>query len=152
MLGGLKDREVLPILPDPILGGLKERELPPKLLLPKLGLPLKLLDPCNEPLLVIGEPLLKLRVIPGVELLGNTRAESILENDPEGAWRIALLMLFRIATSLLFEARVGRFVIERVASKLGFIALLPVLLRAAERTLAPRSFDLVATDEGEGSR
>lgn len=61
-------------------------------------------------------------------------------------------MLFRMAASLLFEARLGRLFIERTVSKFGFIVLLPALLSAAERTLAPTSVELRVTDEGEGRR
>lgn len=76
------------MLLEPMLCGLKERDPLLQLLLPmlpKLGLLLKLRDPCIALLLFSPELLFKLRVNPDVEPLGNTRVESILENVPEGA-------------------------------------------------------------------
>jgi hypothetical protein len=87
------------LLLDPMPGVLKEREPLLQLLLARFELPLKPLDPSKPLLVLIPELLLKLRVIPDIEPLGNTRAESILENEPEGAWRMAWSMLFRKATS-----------------------------------------------------
>lgn len=85
MLGGLKEREVLPILLDPILGGLNEREPLPKLLLPRFELPVKFRDPPCKALLFIAVLPPELRVFPKAELLGNTLAESILGRELVGA-------------------------------------------------------------------
>lgn len=152
MLEGGKEREELPMELEPIFGVLMERVLLPKLLLPRFGLLLKLRDPWSVLLLFSPIPLVELRVLPREELLGKVLVDSIFENEPDGAWRMALLMLFRIAVSVLVEAKLGRFVMERTASRFGFTTWLPALVSAAERTLAPISVDLVVTEDGAGRR
>ena len=89
----------LPMLLEPILGGLKERLPPSKDRLPwKLLLLIPDLEKLSLLLLMALLPL-KLRELSDDEPLGNTRVESILENEPDGAWRMALSMLLRKATS-----------------------------------------------------